>query len=138
MVEILGDSSSAVAAMGKTKTATAGATSATDKHSSSLATMAKAVATGYAVTKVVQFGKDTIQVAGDAMQANHRLEQTFPNAGDATGALAKHGEDLASSMGRQIGVSPTVIKNAEAMLTTFHAVSNETAVGAGIFDRATR
>jgi len=138
MVEILGDSSSAVAAMGKTKTATAGATSATDKHSSSLATMAKAVATGYAVTKVVQFGKDTIQVAGDAMQANHRLEQTFRNAGDATGALAKHGEDLASSMGRQIGVSPTVIKNAEAMLTTFHAVSNETAVGAGIFDRATR
>jgi hypothetical protein len=137
MVEMLGDSTSAVAAMGRTKQAAGETQGAAAKTGSSLAGMAKAVATGYAVTKVVEFGKSTVQVAGDAMQANHRLEAVFKNVGDATGSLAQHAEDLASSLGKSTGVSPTVIKNAEAILATFHNVADQTAVTSGVFDRAT-
>jgi len=138
MIQILGDSSSAVAAMGKTKTATQEAGGAATKTGTNIAGVAKAVATGYAVTKVMEFGKSTVEVAGQAIQANHRLEQVFRGAGDTTGTWAQHAEDLASSLGRNIGVSPTVIKNAESILATFHAVSGETGMQAGIFDRATK
>ena len=137
MIQILGDSSSAVAAMSKTKAATSEAGSTAKTTGVNIAGMAKAVATGYAVTKVLEFGKSTVDVAGQAIQANHRLETTFKNAGDTTGKWAKHAEELASALGRQTGVSPTVIKNAESILTTFHAVSGEVGMQSGIFDRAT-
>jgi hypothetical protein len=137
MVELIGDSTSAVTAMSKTKTAAGQTETAAKKTGISLGSVAKAVATGYAVTKILEFGKSTLQVTSDAMAANHRLEATYHAAGDATGQLAKHAEGLAESLGKSTGVSPTVIKNAEAILTTFHAVSNQTAVTAGIFDRAT-
>jgi hypothetical protein len=137
MVELIGDSTSAVTAMSKTKTAAGQTETAAKRTGISLGSVAKAVATGYAVTKILEFGKSTVQVTSDAMAANHRLEATFKNVGDASGSMAKHAENLASSLGKTNGVSPTVIKNAEAILTTFHAVSDQTAMTAGIFDRAT-
>jgi hypothetical protein len=138
MVQIVGESASAVTAFSKTTSAAKTTDKAVGKTGTSITGIAKAVATGYAVKKVVEFGKSSVDAAGASIKANKLLVQEFKNVGDETGTLAKHAIDLAESLGRQIGVSPTVIKGAEGILTTFHAVSDQTAVNAGIFDRATK
>lgn len=138
ILDIVGDSSSAVAALGKTESATKSAGGQAKTTSSSLAGIAKAVATGYAVKKVVDFGKSTVEAAGDAAHANKVLTATMKNAGDTTGEAAGHAIDLAEAWGRSTGISPTVIKGAEGILATFHAVSDETGRSSGIFDRATK
>jgi hypothetical protein len=138
ILDIVGDSSSAVAALGKTESATKSAGGQAKTTSSSLAGIAKAVATGYAVKKVLDFGKSTVEAAGDAAHANKVLTATMKNAGDTTGEAAGHAIDLAESWGRATGISPTVVKGAEAILATFHTVSDETGRQSGIFDRATK
>lgn len=138
MVEILGDSSSAVSALGKTSSAAKTTEGAVGKTGTSLKGLATAVATGYAVKKVMEFGKESVSVAGASMKANKLLAAEFKNVGDESGKAAKHATDLAESLGRQIGVSPTVIKAAEGILTTFHAVSGEAGMQSGVFDRATK
>ena len=62
----------------------------------------------------------------------------FAKAGDTTGEAAKHAEEYADSLGRQIGVSPAVIEGAQGILTAFHSVSDETGRQAGLFDGATK
>jgi hypothetical protein len=138
MVEILGDSSSAVSAFGKTSSAAKTTEGAVGKTGTSIKGLATAVATGYAVKKVVDFGKESVSAAGASMKANKLLAAEFKNVGGESAKAAKHATELAESLGRQIGVSPTVIKGAEGILTTFHAVSGEVGMGAGIFDRATK
>jgi hypothetical protein len=138
MVQIVGESSSAVAAFGKTTSAAKTTEGAVGKTGTSITNIAKAVATGYAVKKVVDFGKESVAAAGASMKANKLLAQEFKNVGDESGKAADHAIKLAESLGKQIGVSPTVIKGAEGILTTFHAVSGAVGMGAGIFDRATK
>jgi hypothetical protein len=138
MFQLVGDSTSAVNAFKKTTDASKTATGAATSTGSSLAKIAGAVATGYAVKKVVDFGKSTVDAAGAAAHANKLVTATFKDAGDSTGAFAKHAIELADSLGRQIGVSPNVIKGAEGILATFHSVSSAAGVQSGVFDRATK
>ena len=138
LFQLVGDATSAVNAFKQTSSASETATGAAKTTGSTLAKIGAAVATGYAVKKVIDFGKECVSAAGEAAKANKTLTQVFKNAGDSTGELAKHGIDLAESFGRQAGISPTVIKGAESILTTFHDVSSATAVQSGIFDRATK
>jgi hypothetical protein len=137
LVELVGDATSAVNAFKKTESASQSTTSAVEKTSSSFGKIAKAVATGYAVKKVIDFGKETVQAASDARVANLRLESTFKNAGDASGAAAEGAIAYAEALGRQIGVSPSVVKGAEAILATFHSLTTPTANTADLFNRAT-
>lgn len=136
--QLVGEAQSAIAAFKSTGDAAKTATGAATSTGSSLAKIGAAVATGYAVKKVIDFGKEVVSAAGDAAHANKVVTATFKDAGDATGTAAKHAIDLAESWGRQIGVSPSVIKGAEGILATFHAVSSTSAMQAGIFDRTTK
>lgn len=136
--QLVGEASSAVSAFKSTTDASKTASGAATDTGKTLAGIAGAVATGYAVKKVVDFGKATVDAAGEAAHANKLVTQEFKNAGDATGQYSKHAIELADSLGRQIGVSPQVIKGAEGILATFHSVSGAAGVQAGIFDRTTK
>jgi hypothetical protein len=138
LFQLVGEATSAVAAFKKTTDASKTTADAAKSTGGSLAKIAGAVATGYAVKKVVDFGKSTVEAAGAASKANKLVTATFKNAGDTTGDYAKQAIDLADSLGRQIGVSPQVIKGAEGILATFHSVSGAAGMQSGIFDRATR
>jgi phage-related protein len=138
LFELIGEATSAVAAFKKTTDASKTAAGAAQSTGSTFAKVAGAIATGYAVKKVVDFGKSTVEAAGAAAKANKLVTATFKNAGDASGEAAKHAIELADSLGRQIGVSPDVIKGAEGILATFHSVSGAAGMQAGIFDRATK
>ena len=138
LLDIIGNATSAVDAIKKTGSAAKTAGGEAKTTSQTLMGLAKAVATGYAVKKVVDFGKATIDVAGQAVVANKTITAVFKNVGDATGEAAKHAIDLAESFGRQAGISPTVIKGGEAILATFHSVSDATGMQSGVFDRATK
>lgn len=136
--DLIGNATSAISAFKKTTEASKTAAGSAENTGSSFKKIAAAVATGYAVTKVVSFAKESISAASSVKLANKALTQTFALAGDSTGALAKHAIELADSFGRQAGISPQVIKGAEGILATFHQVSNAGAVNAGVFDRATK
>jgi hypothetical protein len=138
LFQLVGESTSAVNAFKQTTDASKTATGAAKTTGSTMAKIAGAVATGYAVKKVVDFGKSTVEAAGAAAHANKLVTATFKDAGDTTGEFAKHAIELADSLGRQIGVSPNVIKGAEGILATFHSVSSAAGVQSGVFDRATK
>ena len=138
IIQLLGEATSAISAFKKTADASKTATDASKKTGSALGGIAKAVAAGYAVKKVVDFGKASVDAAGEAAKANKLLNAVFKNVGDSSGEAAKHAIDLAESLGRQIGVTPDVIKGAEGILATFHSVSGAAGMQAGIFDRATK
>ena len=137
-LEILGESTGAVSALGKTASATKQAEGATKSATASLGKLAAGVAAGYAVEKVVEFGKSTIEAAEGAEVANKKLEVAFQGAGGGAEEAAKHSISFADSLSAQIGVAPDVIKNTEAMLATFHSVSGEAQRTSGVFDGATR
>jgi len=136
--ELIGKAASAIDAFKKTGAAAKSASGETEKTTGTFAKLAGAVATGFAVTKVVDFAKESVAAASAAKVANKQLEQSFRNAGDSTGTLAKHAEDLAEAFGRQTGIQPTLLKQAEGILATFQNVSSATGVQSGVFDRATK
>jgi hypothetical protein len=136
--DLIGNATSAIEAFTKTTEASKKAAGGAESTGSTFKKVATAVATGYAVAKVVDFAKESVAAASEAAVANKQLTAAFRNAGDASGEFAKHGIELADSLGRQIGVSPAVIKGAEGVLATFHAVSSAAAVNSGVFDRATK
>ena len=138
VVDIITNATNAVLGFKKVDQAAANTATNTAKSGTKLASFAKAVATGYAVTKVIDFGKESVNAAESAAVANQRLAGLFAATGDATGDAAKQAEDYAESLGRQIGVSPQVIEGAQGILTAFHAVSNETDRQQGIFNGATK
>lgn len=138
VVDIVTDASKAIAGFKKVDQAASNTATKTGSAGSKIATLAKAVATGYAVEKVVDFGRESVNAAESAQVANQRLEAMFKKTGDTTGEAAKHAEELAESFGKQIGVSPEVIKGAEGILTAFHSVSDATGRQAGLFDGATK
>lgn len=107
------------------------------KTGSSIKKIAGAVATGFAVTKVVEFGKKSFQAAQESEVAGRRLETVFKSMGDTTGTAAAAAESYAGSLSKKIGVDDEEIQAGQAMLATFGDVSNATARQAGIFDRAT-
>lgn len=104
---------------------------------SSIKGLAGAVATGFAVTKVLDFGKASVTAAQDAAVSTQRLEAVFKSMGDTTGQSAKHAAAYASTLSKQIGVEDDVIMAGQAILATFKDVSSATAISAGVFDRAT-
>jgi len=138
VIELLGKADSAISALKKTSSASQEATGAASTTGKTLAGIAGAVATGMAVKKVVDFGKSTVEAAGAAAHANKQLTAVMANTGEGYQESTKHAIELADAMGRQIGVSPNVIKAGEAVLATFHSVSGAAGMQAGIFDRATR
>jgi hypothetical protein len=96
-----------------------------------------AVATGFAVAKVAEFGKASVDAALESEKATHRLEAVFKSMGDTTGEAAKAAEKYAGQLSKKIGVDDEAIMSAQALLATFADVSSQTARQAGIFDRAT-
>lgn len=137
MVEIAGDASGAVAAFKKTGDAAKTTEGAAQKSGTSIAGIAKAVATGYAVAKVVEFGRSSVKAAEESEVAHNRLVSTFKGAGDATGSMAAAAEKYATSLGMATGVDDEAISGAEALLATFHSVSGAAGVQSGVFNRAT-
>jgi hypothetical protein len=107
------------------------------KISKTMQKVGGAVAAGFAVAAVVDFGKKSVEAARDSEKATNRLEQVFRSMGDTTGEAAKAAEEYASKLSRQIGVEDEAIMAAQAILATFGKVSDETARTAGVFDRAT-
>jgi len=138
VIELLGKADSAISALKKTSSASQEATGAATSTGKTLAGIAGAVATGMAVKKVVDFGKSTVEAAGAAAHANKQLTAVFKNTGEGAGEATKHAIELADSLGRQIGVSPNVVKAGMSILGTFHSVSGAAGMQAGIFDRATK
>lgn len=80
----------------------------------------------------------TVAAAEKAATSNARLEQVFRSMGDTTGTAAAQAVEYANALARQIGVDQNVVKETQAKLATFEAVSNEVARQSGVFDRATR
>ena len=95
--------------------------------------VAAAVGTAFAINEI----KDFVSAADEAEAASARLGQTMKNAGDSTGEWTKKAEDLATTLMNKTGIDDEVIKGGEAILATFHSVSDATAQQAGIFARAT-
>jgi hypothetical protein len=135
--QLVGEATSAVAAFKKTGDAAKTTTSAAKTTGSSLGKIAGAVATGYAVSKIVDFGKTTVKAAEESAVAHNRLVSTFKGVGDASGAAAAAAEAYAGKLSKQTGVDDEAIMGAQALLATFHSVSGASAQQAGIFDRAT-
>ena len=137
VVDIVTDASKAVTGFKKVDAAAANTGSKTQSAGSKIAGFAKVVGGAFAVEKVAEFGKASVEAAQDAAVANKRLVSVFKGAGDASGEAAKHAEEFAESLGKHTGIDPEVIKGGEAILATFHSISGETGRTAGIFDRAT-
>ena len=137
LLEIVGDSTSAVSAVKKTTQATGEAQGSAKKATSSLGNIAKGVATGFAVAKVVDFGKKVVAAAYDSQKSHDRLVAVFKGVGDAQGAAAAAAENYAGKLSAQTGIDDELIMNGQAILATFHSVSGATGRTAGIFDRAT-
>jgi hypothetical protein len=129
-IDIIADARKAKQAIDETGSS---AQSATKK----LGAIAKGVATGYAVTKVVEFGKKTVAMARDSNKATAALEAVFKSMGDTTGTAAAAAGKYADSLSKKIGVDDDEIKKGQTLLATFGAVSSEAARQAGVFDRAT-
>lgn len=138
ILDIVTDASKAISGFKKVDQAAEGTATSTQKSGSKIAGLAKAVATGFAVEKVVEFGKESVSAAQEMQVANARLTRVFADSGDASGEAAKHAEEYAESLGKSIGVSPVVIENAQSMLAAFHGVNNEADRQAGVFDGATK
>ena len=66
--------------------------------------MAKGVATGFAVAKVVDFGKKVVGAAYESEKAHDRLVSVFKSVGDATGEGAKAAENYAAKLSAQTGI----------------------------------
>lgn len=97
-----------------------------------------AIAAGaFGTAAIIGFGKASVTAAEESRVATSRLENVFRSMGDSTGGAAKAAEDYAGALSKKIGVDDESIMAAQAQLATFKDVSNETARGAGIFDRAT-
>lgn len=114
---------------------------ATDKVKSHTGSIAKyatiaggAVAGMFAVHEVGSF----IDAANESQKVSKTLAQAMKNAGDATGEWDKHAEALSNTMQFKTGVDDETIKKGQAILATFHNVSNATSQQSGIFDRATK
>ena len=137
VVDIVTNASGAVAGFKKVDAAASSTASKTQSAGSKIAGFAKVVGGAFAVEKVAEFGKASVEAAQEAAVANERLVSVFKGAGDASGEAAKHAEEFAESLGKHIGVDPEVIKGGEAILATFHSVSDAAGRNAGIFDRAT-
>ena len=137
LVEIAGDSTSAVQAFKKTGQASDAAKGSAEKTGKSLGGIAKAVATGYAVTKVVEFGKSVVAAGYESEKSHNRLVAVFKGVGDATGAAAAAAENYAGKLSAQTGIDDELIMNGQSILATFHSVSGAAGRTAGIFDRAT-
>jgi hypothetical protein len=108
------------------------------KTGSKIKSFAKGAAAALGTVFVAKQVGDWIDQAQEADKVNAKLEKSMKNAGDATGAWAKHAEDLADSMQRKIGVDDEVIKSAQTILTTFHGISGTLKDQPDLFDRATK
>jgi hypothetical protein len=137
MVEILGDSKNAVQAFKQTGDAAKTTEGAANKTGLSFAGIAKGVATGLAVKKVIDFGRESVKAAEESAVAHNRLVATFAQAGDSTGAMAAAAEKYAGSLSKATGVDDEAIMGAQALLATFHSLTTPTAKQADLFNRAT-
>ncbi len=104
---------------------------------SKLKSWAKGIGAAIGAAVVVNQVQDFVGAAEEADVASSRLAQTLKNAGDATGAWDKRAESLATTLMNKTGIDDEVIKGGQAILATFHSVSDASAQQAGIFDRAT-
>jgi phage-related protein len=129
-IDIIADAAKAAAGLKKTG-------DAAQTTGSKLGAVARGVATGFAVTKVLEFGKATVTAAMDANRSHAKLTQVFKSMGDATGGAAQAAMDYAGALSQKIGVDDEAIMNGQTLLATFSNVNNEAARSAGIFNRAT-
>jgi len=107
------------------------------KESTLAGSALKGIAAGVSISAAVKVLGDLRDAGEESVASNARLEQVFKSMGDTTGRAAEQAENYADKLAMQIGVDDDIIKSTEAKLATFKAVSNETAMQAGIFERAT-
>lgn len=138
IVDIVTNATKAVAGFSKVDDAATKTATKTKSAGSKIAGLATAVTGAFAVTKILDFGKESVAAAQNAAVANARLAKIFANVGDKSGEAAKGAEEFAEKLGTQIGVAPTVIEGAQGVLAAFAKVSDESARQAGIFDGATK
>lgn len=127
VVRFLGDASSLQKEAGKV-----------DGIGGKIGSFAKGAGIALAGAFSVKTVADWVGEAEDAEKTTARMTKTLANAGDTTGAWAKHADDLAGSLSAQVGIDDDVIKGGAAILATFHAVSGEAGQASGVFDRATK
>jgi hypothetical protein len=96
-----------------------------------------AVASGFAIAKVAEFGKASVDAALDAQKSSAALQAVFKSMGDETGKAAAAAEKYAGSLSKKIGVDDDAIMSAQTLLATFGNVSNEAGRQSGLFNRAT-
>jgi hypothetical protein len=113
-----------------------------DKLASSTGSKIKSFAKGAAVALGGAFAVREIGGFLDKAQESEKvtgaLSKAMENAGDASGAWAKHANDLADSMQRKIGVDDETIKSAQTILTTFHGITGTLKDQPDLFDRTTK
>jgi hypothetical protein len=97
----------------------------------------KAVGGAFATAGILAFGKSAVSAAEESAVASARLGNVFAKTGDQTGEAAKAAEKYAGELMKKTAIDDELIMGAQAQLAAFKDVSNATARGAGIFDRAT-
>ena len=127
-LKIVGDASGAERSLQRAATAT-------EKFETSVR---KAAVPAAAALGAIGVGALKAAEAAEATStANARLETTLRNAGDASGEAAAAAKQYADALEAQTGVSDETIKAGQAVLATFHNVSDEAGRASGAFDRAT-
>ena len=95
------------------------------------------IAALFAVTKIVDFFKDSIAGAEESSKVMRTTEQVIKSTGGAAKISAEQIGDLAGALSNKSGVDDEVIQKGANMLLTFKNVRNEAGKGADIFNRAT-
>ena len=140
LVEIVGDSSSAVTAFKKTEQASDGAKENAKKTSSTFGGIAKGVATGFAVAKVVDFGKKgSAGAAYESERAHDRPCVGIQGGRRRHGEGAEAAENYAGKLSAQTGIDDELIMNSGRVssLRSIGGTGATRRTSRGIFDRAT-
>lgn len=85
--------------------------------------------------KGLDFGKDAIAGARDAIEIDKQTEAVIKSTGGAAGITAKHVDALSNKLQRQQTISDEVVQTGANLLLTFKGIRNETGKGNDVFDR---
>jgi hypothetical protein len=141
VLDVIANTTKAVSGLRDLSGATDGATSATDKHSRSLGSMAKSaakVAGAAALGGLVLMFKTGADEQKDFLAGQAQLAAGIKSTGNAANVSVKGLEGLASSIQDYSGQTDDSIVASEKMLLTFTNVKNEVGKGNDIFNQATK
>jgi hypothetical protein len=96
------------------------------------------VAGAFAVSKGVDFLKDSVGEAREAQKVGAQTAQTIKTTGGAAKVSAKHVGDLATAISTKAGIDDEAIQTGANLLLTFKDIKNEAGKGNDIFDQTTK